>query len=110
MCGFQIKSKGGEEIEVLRLKRTHRGHQNSQNIHDWNSNTKNSNQNEKDLVIPYSYWLQTFTQIDIVHLDGETSRDEPSLKDKNPWTARVYKGQWKKGVSAGGCRNYLGKI
>nr|CAD7262787.1 unnamed protein product [Timema shepardi] len=41
----------------------------------------------------------------VVHLDNDTSRDEPSLHHKNTWQMRLYQGAWQKGVSAGGCRN-----
>ncbi|XP_068232598.1 calpain-C [Palaemon carinicauda] len=53
----------------------------------------------------YSDFVRTFSQLEVIHLDGETSRDEPSLKHKNPWTSRVYQGAWQRGVTAGGCRN-----
>ncbi|XP_066982446.1 calpain-C [Macrobrachium rosenbergii] len=53
----------------------------------------------------YSDFVRTFSQLEVIHLDGETSRDEPSLKHKMPWTSRVYQGSWQKGVTAGGCRN-----
>lgn len=50
-------------------------------------------------------FLRTFTHIEVVHLDADTARDEPTLNGKNPWTLRLYHGRWQKGVSAGGCRN-----
>ncbi|KAK4292712.1 hypothetical protein Pmani_034540 [Petrolisthes manimaculis] len=53
----------------------------------------------------YSDFVRTFTQLEVIHLDGETSRDEPSLRHKTPWTSRVYQGAWQRGVTAGGCRN-----
>jgi len=49
---------------------------------------------------------QTFTHLECVHLDSDTARDEPSLSDKNrKWLMRLYQGAWKRGVTAGGCRN-----
>ncbi|KAG7164597.1 Calpain-C-like, partial [Homarus americanus] len=53
----------------------------------------------------YSDFVRTFSQLEVIHLDGETSRDEPSLRHKTPWTSRVYQGAWQRGVTAGGCRN-----
>ena len=44
--------------------------------------------------------------LEVIHLDGDTSRDEPSLQGKAPWAVRVFKGNWRKNVTAGGCRNY----
>ncbi|CAL4082230.1 unnamed protein product [Meganyctiphanes norvegica] len=55
--------------------------------------------------ISYSDFVRTFSQLEVIHLDGETSRDEPSLRHKTPWTSRVYQGAWQRGVTAGGCRN-----
>ncbi|KAK6627295.1 hypothetical protein RUM44_009772 [Polyplax serrata] len=55
--------------------------------------------------ISYSDFMKTFTHLEIVHLDNETSRDEPSLHHKTTWQMRIYQGAWQKGVSAGGCRN-----
>nr|CAD7423194.1 unnamed protein product [Timema monikensis] len=46
-----------------------------------------------------------FCHLEVVHLDNDTSRDEPSLHHKNTWQMRLYQGAWQKGVSAGGCRN-----
>jgi calpain-9 len=51
-------------------------------------------------------FIETFSHLECVHLDSDTSRDEPSLADKNRrWLMRLYQGCWKRGVSAGGCRN-----
>lgn len=49
---------------------------------------------------------QTFSHLECVHLDSDTARDEPSLADKSrKWLMRMYQGCWRRGVSAGGCRN-----
>lgn len=51
-------------------------------------------------------FITNFTHLECVHLDSDTSRDEPSLSDKSRrWLMRLYQGSWKRGVSAGGCRN-----
>lgn len=51
-------------------------------------------------------FISNFTHLECVHLDSDTSRDEPSLADKSRrWLMRLYQGSWKRGVSAGGCRN-----
>nr|CAD7454766.1 unnamed protein product [Timema tahoe] len=55
--------------------------------------------------ILYSDFVKTFSHLEVVHLDSDTSRDEPSLHHKNTWQMRLYQGAWQKGVSAGGCRN-----
>lgn len=58
--------------------------------------------------ISYSDFVKTFTHLEVVHLDNDTSRDEPSLHHKNTWQMRLYQGAWQRGVSAGGCRNNPG--
>ncbi|KAL1518074.1 hypothetical protein ABEB36_001754 [Hypothenemus hampei] len=61
--------------------------------------------NENEFWIPLSEFLDTFTNLEVVHLDSDTSRDEPSLHNKNTWQMRLYQGNWQRGVTAGGCRN-----
>lgn len=49
---------------------------------------------------------QIFSHLECVHLDSDTARDEPSLADKTrKWMMRMFQGAWRKGVTAGGCRN-----
>jgi len=60
--------------------------------------------------ISYSDFVKTFTHLEVVHLDSDTSRDEPSLHHKNTWQMRLYQGAWQRGVSAGGCRNNPGYL
>lgn len=51
-------------------------------------------------------FISNFSHLECVHLDSDTSRDEPSLTEKGKrWLMRLYQGSWKRGVSAGGCRN-----
>lgn len=59
--------------------------------------------------ISYSDFVKTFSHLEVVHLDSDTSRDEPSLHHKNTWQMRLYQGAWQRGVSAGGCRNNPGE-
>ncbi|OQV24279.1 Calpain-C [Hypsibius exemplaris] len=60
---------------------------------------------EGEFWIPEREFNATFKQFEMVHLDGDTSLDEPSLRTKLPWTMRVWEGRWQRGVTAGGCRN-----
>jgi len=60
---------------------------------------------EGEFYLSFNDFVENFTQIECVHLDAETSRDEPTLQGKVPWTTRVYQGCWQRGVTAGGCRN-----
>ncbi|KAG8184912.1 hypothetical protein JTE90_017767 [Oedothorax gibbosus] len=63
--------------------------------------------NEGEFWMPYHDFVKTFTCVEAVHLDSETSKDEPTLRSKAPWHMRVWHSQWQRGVSAGGCRNNL---
>ncbi|XP_049885264.1 calpain-C isoform X1 [Pectinophora gossypiella] len=55
----------------------------------------------------YSDFTRVFSRLEMVHLDSETSRAEPSLADKHKWQMKMHQGGWRRGVSAGGCRNYV---
>ncbi|XP_055692832.1 calpain-C [Lutzomyia longipalpis] len=59
-----------------------------------------------DFWMSFADLAQIFTHLECVHLDSDTARDEPSLSDKSrKWLMRMYQGAWRKGVTAGGCRN-----
>ncbi|RWS04986.1 calpain-C-like protein [Dinothrombium tinctorium] len=64
-----------------------------------------SNLAEGEFYMSYQDFMKTFTNLQVIHLDSETSKDEPSLKGKKAWCIRLWKGIWRKGVTAGGCRN-----
>ncbi|KAH9642378.1 hypothetical protein HF086_004910 [Spodoptera exigua] len=72
-------------------------------------------QQERDRFIstPKGIWMlfsdfqRVFTRVEIVHLDSETCRAEPFLADKQKWQMKMHQAGWKRGVSAGGCRNYV---
>ncbi|XP_045784098.1 calpain-C isoform X2 [Maniola jurtina] len=55
----------------------------------------------------YSDFVSMFSRVEMVHLDVETSKAETSLADKQKWQVKSHQGRWKKGVSAGGCRNHV---
>lgn len=51
--------------------------------------------------------IQSFTYLECIHLDTDTAKDEVSLIDRpKRWQIKMYQGQWRRGVSAGGCRNH----
>jgi calpain-9 len=58
----------------------------------------------------YIDFIRTFTHLEVVHLDSETARDEPSMQGKTRWNMRFNLGAWQKGVTAGGCRNNSGNL
>ncbi|XP_037031827.1 calpain-C [Bradysia coprophila] len=50
---------------------------------------------------------ETFTNLECIHLDTDTAKDELSLSDRpRRWSMKMFQGYWRKGVSAGGCRNH----
>ena len=65
---------------------------------------------EGEFWMTYMDFIRTFTHLEVVHLDSETARDEPSMQGKTRWNMRFYSGAWQKGVTAGGCRNNSGKL
>ncbi|XP_022706070.1 calpain-C-like isoform X2 [Varroa jacobsoni] len=60
---------------------------------------------EGEFFMTFAEVSSTFTTFEVVHLDAETSRDEPSLKGRTPWQVKLAKERWQRGVSSGGCRN-----
>ena len=116
---IQAQLSNGERLQILRMKST-TNYQDSpgpwvslRSTNAWHNlldtpekqrilALRESNQ---DFFLTLSDFIKTFTNLEIVHLDADTARDEPSLNGKNPWTLRLYHGRWQKGVSAGGCRN-----
>ncbi|XP_011495120.1 PREDICTED: calpain-C [Ceratosolen solmsi marchali] len=63
------------------------------------------NMADGEFWISYSDFVKTFTHLEVVHLDAETSRDEPSFHSKQTWQMKLYQSSWRRGVTAGGCRN-----
>ena len=45
-------------------------------------------ESNQDFFLTLQDFMKTFTNLEIVHLDADTARDEPSLNGKNPWTLR----------------------
>ncbi|KAL4717640.1 hypothetical protein ACJJTC_000789 [Scirpophaga incertulas] len=61
----------------------------------------------KNFWMLYSDFQRKFYSLKMVHLDIETSRTEASLVDKHKWHMNIHQGGWRRGVSAGGCRNNI---
>lgn len=49
--------------------------------------------NEGEFWISYTDFIQTFSHLEVVHLDSDTSRDEPSLHNKYMWQMRLFQGK-----------------
>ncbi|XP_022240877.1 calpain-B-like isoform X3 [Limulus polyphemus] len=53
-------------------------------------------------------FLQNFTRLEICNLHPDSLTDDPLTKvSKKKWDTHVFEGGWVRGVSAGGCRNFL---
>ncbi|GBO98758.1 Calpain-C, partial [Eumeta japonica] len=70
-----------------------------------------AHEKERLLATSHGFWMLlselrcTFTHIELAHLDAQISVDEPSLAGKRLWYMNVYQAGWRRGVTAGGCRN-----
>lgn len=52
-------------------------------------------------------FTQTFTSLEVIYLDTDTAKDEITLQDRpKRWQMKMFQGHWKRGVTAGGCRNH----
>lgn len=54
----------------------------------------------------YQDFLKHFTQLEMCNLSPDSMEDDTTKK----WEANTYEGEWVRGVTAGGCRNYLGML
>ncbi|XP_046387998.1 calpain-C [Ischnura elegans] len=113
----RVESFGGEPVQLVRLRNPIGS--GSEYVGAWSRGSPDWDEvpgREKDRLairhmtdsefwMSYSDFVKTFTHLEAVHLDSDTSRDEPSLHHKSTWQMRIYQGCWQRGVSAGGCRN-----
>lgn len=113
----RVKTFSGESVQLVKLLNP-LGHGGeylgdwARDAADWDEVTSPEKERlgirhmaDGEFWISYSDFVKTFTHLEAVHLDSDTSRDEPSLHHKQTWQMRLYQGSWQKGVSAGGCRN-----
>lgn len=57
----------------------------------------------------YKDFCNYFSRLEICNLSPDAlSEEELQSGDKKRWEMSVYEGEWVRGVTAGGCRNYLG--
>ena len=54
----------------------------------------------------YRDFIKYFSRVEICNLSPETMDDDADKK----WKTNMFDGEWVRGITAGGCRNFLGKI
>lgn len=54
---------------------------------------------EGEFWMTYQDFVKTFSVLEVIHLDAETSKDEPSLRGRIPWHMRLLRGVWRKGMT-----------
>lgn len=50
-----------------------------------------------------------FTRLEICNLNPDSLTEDDLSAGKKKWEMSVFEGEWVRGVTAGGCRNFLGK-
>lgn len=56
----------------------------------------------------YQDFMKFFTQVEICHINPDSIGDEDLKNVKKKWEMNAFEGEWVRGVTAGGCRNFLG--
>ncbi|XP_037726188.1 calpain-C [Drosophila subpulchrella] len=119
----KVKTLMGDSVQLVCLKDTFSSKPFGEKTHflgDWAPSSKTwerVSQVERARLIrqlgPGEFWLsfcdfvEIFTIMEVVYLDTETSNDEEMLKSRPlHWKMKMHQGQWKRGVTAGGCRNH----
>lgn len=56
----------------------------------------------------YKDFQKFFDRLEICNLSPDSLTEEDVELGKKKWEMSVFEGDWVRGVTAGGCRNYLG--
>jgi len=57
----------------------------------------------------YRDFTKYFSRMEICNLNPD-SLTEDEIGDGKKWEMSVFEGEWVRGITAGGCRNYIGQI
>lgn len=61
--------------------------------------------------ISFKDFMKHFDRMEICNLTPDSLTEEELTEGhKKKWETSVFEGEWVRGVSAGGCRNFLGKF
>jgi hypothetical protein len=58
----------------------------------------------------YRDFLKYFDRVELCNLSPDSLSEEQQSRGKKKWEMSTFEGEWASGVSAGGCRNYLGIV
>ncbi|XP_054281756.1 calpain-A isoform X3 [Macrosteles quadrilineatus] len=65
-------------------------------------------ENDGEFWMSYRDFIKHFMRLEICNLNPDSlTEDELTASDKKRWEMSVFEGEWVRGVTAGGCRNYL---
>lgn len=67
--------------------------------------------NDGEFWMSFKDFQKHFSRLEICNLNPDSlSEEELKEGNKKKWEMSVYEGEWVRGVSAGGCRNFLGSL
>lgn len=119
----KVETLLGDSVQLVRLKDPFACNTLSSNViydGDWSATSPawdRVSMQERDRLFGQldvgEFWMsfldftQIFTALEIVYLDMDTAKDELTLQDRpKSWQMKIFQGQWRRGITAGGCRNH----
>ncbi len=92
----KVENRSGDRVYMLRLRNTNTSGVSSPFIGDWSvdsplwttldsmtrQNLVANLETSDEFFMSFTDWMKTFNMMEIVHLDADTARDEPSLNGK----------------------------
>lgn len=63
--------------------------------------------NDGEFWMTFRDFLKYFDRVEICHLCPDSVGDDGDTRKKKNWKITTFEGEWARGISAGGCRNYL---
>ena len=66
--------------------------------------------NDGEFWMSYDDFIKYYTKLEICHLSPDSEFETKPGKVKTKWEMCLENADWQKNVSAGGCRNFVGKL